>query len=79
MPEDIFKVMGGKIAGAAQDEAVSAIADLVGDTAIQELERRHPDHIVEASKSDALTRAITSDELDAQIPAGFIERDPSLQ
>jgi hypothetical protein len=66
MAEDAFKIVSGALADGAHD-VLDKLADFVKDTAKEELERRHPG-ISEEKEPDAFSRAITSDELDAQLP-----------
>jgi hypothetical protein len=72
MPEDILQAAGGDIAGEAGDDIAQDVFDLVGKLARQELERRHPGPVVEERARGSLSRAITSDELDAQVPEGTV-------
>jgi hypothetical protein len=68
MQEDVLKTMGSQIVGGARDEVISEVLDFVADSAKDELERRHPGLSSETSESKALARAITSDDLDSQVP-----------
>jgi hypothetical protein len=72
MPEDILQAAGGDIAGEGGNDIAQDVLDLVGKLARQELEHRHPGPVVEEPARGALSIAITSDELDAQVPEGTV-------
>jgi hypothetical protein len=70
MPEEFLQSVGGNIAGEAANDIGHDLADLVGKLATQELKRRHPEPVVEDPPHGVFPGAITSDELDAQVPKG---------
>jgi hypothetical protein len=68
MHEDILKTVGAPIAGGARDKVIGEVLDFIAEAAKDELERRHPGLSTEKPECQAFTRAITSDELDSQVP-----------
>ena len=68
MPEDALKSVGSQIVGGARDEVISEVLDFIADAAKDEIERRHPGLSTENSECKAFAGAITSDDLDSQVP-----------